>query len=51
MAKRYATYEQALRRVDGLRKSDGVWPGIIGPDADGWYRLAYDPYDSGDGES
>ena len=29
MAKRYATYEQALRRVDSLRKSDGVWPGIV----------------------
>ncbi len=52
MARRlYPTFDIAARRVDYLRKQPrlgGPWPGIVGPDADGWYSLTYDPAEGDD---
>jgi len=41
----YATYEQAERRVEALKRQ-GIWPGIIGSAGRG-YRLTQDPRDDG----
>lgn len=44
MPKQYDTYEQALRRVENLKRT-GAWPGIVGPDKNGFYHLTWDPGD------
>ena len=49
MPSRYPDYDRALRRVENLKRL-GYWPGIIGPDAGGWYWLTFDPGDQ-DGAS
>jgi len=39
----YDSETQALRRVEKLKDEAGYWPGVIGPDAHGQYRLTHDP--------
>jgi hypothetical protein len=39
----YDSQTQAMQRVERLKDEAGYWPGVIGPDRDGHYRLSYDP--------
>lgn len=46
MRRRWASLDAALARVERL-KTRGIWPAVIGPDADGYYWLSFDPGDDG----
>jgi hypothetical protein len=39
----YDSRTQAMQRVERLKDEAGYWPGVIGPDRAGHYRLTYDP--------
>lgn len=41
----YRSFPAAVVRVDFLKRL-GIWPGIIGPDRRGLFRLTYDPPDA-----
>jgi len=46
--RRYPDIESAFRRVTAIRRTTGAWPGVIGPDRDGRFRLTWDPLDGAD---
>jgi hypothetical protein len=47
----YDSQTQAMQRVERLKDEAGYWPGVIGPDRHGHYRLSYDPDLAGAGQA
>lgn len=53
MKKLYPTQDAAFRRVDNLKKLasvGGPWPGVAGPNRDGFWYLTFDPDERGGGD-